>query len=99
MAKFNQQPNKSTSGTNIQEVRQQNAQSAGAGAAGQFGTEFASETNAAQVRKQNAQSAKSGSAGQFGTEFASETNAAQVRKQNQQAESKKNQNAGQFGQS
>ncbi len=70
MAKFNQQPNKSTSGTNIQEVRQQNAQSAGAGAAGQFGTEFASETNAAQVRKQN-----------------------------QQAESKKNQNAGQFGQS
>ena len=32
MAKFNQQPNKTTAGTNIQEVRQQNAQSqAGAG--------------------------------------------------------------------
>lgn len=44
------------SGTNIQQVRQQNAQSANAGAsAGQFGTEFASETNAQQVRQQNAQ--------------------------------------------
>jgi len=65
-----QQPNKSMAGTNIQEVRQQNAQSAGAGAAGQFGTEFGSETNAQEVKKQN-----------------------------QQAESRKNQNAGQFGQS
>lgn len=43
------------SGTNIQQVRQQNAQSANAGAAGSFGTEFASETNAQQVRQQNAQ--------------------------------------------
>ncbi|WP_042356733.1 gamma-type small acid-soluble spore protein [Bacillus rubiinfantis] len=96
MAKFNQQPNKTSVGTNIQEVRQQNAQSAGAG---QFGTEFASETNAAEVRKQNARSAGAGSAGQFGTEFASETNAQEVRQQNQQAESRKSQNSGNFGQS
>ena len=44
MAKFNQQPNKTSAGTNIQEVRQQNAQSSGgasAGSQGQFGTEFA----------------------------------------------------------
>lgn len=98
MAKFNQQPNKTSAGTNIQEVRQQNAGSAGAGSAGQFGTEFASETNAAEVRKQNAQSAQGGSQGQFGTEFGSETNAQEVRKQNQAAEARKNQNAGQFGQ-
>lgn len=44
--------NKTQAGTNIQEVRQQNAQSAGAG---QYGTEFASETNAQEVRKQNQQ--------------------------------------------
>lgn len=50
------QPNQTQAGTNIQEVRQQNAQSAGAtGAAGQYGTEFASETNAAEVRQQNQQ--------------------------------------------
>ena len=37
MAKFNQQPNKTTAGTNVQEVRQQNAQSqGGAGASGQY---------------------------------------------------------------
>jgi small acid-soluble spore protein E (minor gamma-type SASP) len=70
MAKFNQQPNKTQAGTNIQEVRQQNAQSqGGAGAAGQFGTEFASETNAAEVRKQNQQSQANkgqGNSGQFG---------------------------------
>ncbi|EZP78539.1 small, acid-soluble spore protein, gamma-type [Parageobacillus genomosp. 1] len=47
-----QQPNKTAAGTNAQEVRQQNAQSA---QAGQFGTEFAAETNAQQVRQQNAQ--------------------------------------------
>jgi small acid-soluble spore protein E (minor gamma-type SASP) len=46
------QPNQSQAGTNVQEVRQQNAQSAGQG---QFGTEFASETNAAEVRQQNQQ--------------------------------------------
>lgn len=42
--------NKKQTGTNFQEVRQQNAQSAGKG---QFGTEFASETNAKEVRRQN----------------------------------------------
>jgi small acid-soluble spore protein E (minor gamma-type SASP) len=47
------QPNQSQAGTNIQEVRQQNAQSAGR--QGQFGTEFASETNAQEVRQQNQQ--------------------------------------------
>ncbi|MGV2940113.1 gamma-type small acid-soluble spore protein [Mesobacillus sp. LC4] len=47
------QPNKSQAGTNIQEVRQQNAQSAGG--QGQYGTEFASETNAQEVRQQNQQ--------------------------------------------
>ncbi|MBB5326150.1 small acid-soluble spore protein E (minor gamma-type SASP) [Anoxybacillus tepidamans] len=50
------QPNKTVAGTNIQEVRQQNAQSAQAGAAGQFGTEFAAETNIQEVKQQNAQS-------------------------------------------
>jgi small acid-soluble spore protein E (minor gamma-type SASP) len=66
MANFNnQQPNKSQAGTNIQEVRQQNAQAgAGAGGAGAFGTEFASETNAAEVRKQNQQSQANKNAGQ-----------------------------------
>ncbi|MEH7491493.1 gamma-type small acid-soluble spore protein, partial [Neobacillus niacini] len=72
---FNQQPNKTSAGTNIQEVRQQNAQSQGS--AGQFGTEFASQTDAAEVRRQNQQSQSgqgsagtagaTGSAGQFGT--------------------------------
>ncbi|MCL6573021.1 MAG: gamma-type small acid-soluble spore protein [Bacillus sp. (in: Bacteria)] len=104
MAKFNQQPNKTSAGTNIQEVRQQNAQSGqGQGSQGQFGTEFASETNAQEVRQQNAQSAQGqgsqGSQGQFGTEFASQTNAQEVRKQNQAAEARKNQNSGQSGQS
>jgi small acid-soluble spore protein E (minor gamma-type SASP) len=55
MANFNnQQPNKSQAGTNIQEVRQQNAGSQAG--QGQFGTEFASETNAAEVKRQNQQS-------------------------------------------
>jgi small acid-soluble spore protein E (minor gamma-type SASP) len=48
---MNKQPNKTMAGTNIQQVKQQNAQSAG-----QFGTEFASETDAQQVKKYNAQS-------------------------------------------
>jgi small acid-soluble spore protein E (minor gamma-type SASP) len=48
------QPNQSQAGTNIQQVRQQNAQSA-QGGQGQFGTEFASETNAQEVRQQNQQ--------------------------------------------
>jgi small acid-soluble spore protein E (minor gamma-type SASP) len=61
----NQQPNKTQAGTNIQEVRQQNAQSAGQG---QFGTEFASETNAQQVRQQNqqAEAKKAQNSGQSG---------------------------------
>jgi small acid-soluble spore protein E (minor gamma-type SASP) len=104
---FNQQPNKTSAGTNIQEVRQQNAQSQGQGSAGQFGTEFASQTDAAEVRRQNQQSQSgqgsagaTGSAGQFGTEFASQTDAAEVRKQNQQSQANKGQgNSGQFGQS
>jgi small acid-soluble spore protein E (minor gamma-type SASP) len=91
MKQFNKQAGKTSAGTNIQEVRQQNAQSAQAGA-GQFGTEFASETNVQEVRQQNAQSAQAG-AGQFGTEFASETNAQEVRQQNQKAEARKNQNS------
>jgi len=39
-------------GTNIQEVKQQNAQSAGQG---QYGTEFAGETSVAEVKKYNQQ--------------------------------------------
>lgn len=68
MANFNKQPNKSQSGTNIQEVRQQNAQSA-SGAQGQYGTEFASETNAQEVKKQNqqAEARKSKNSGQYGS--------------------------------
>ncbi|MEH7355847.1 gamma-type small acid-soluble spore protein [Neobacillus drentensis] len=77
MANFNQQPNKTSAGTNIQEVRQQNAQSSSGAGAG----------------------ASAGAAGQFGTEFASETNAQEVKQQNQASAAKKNQNAGQFGQS
>lgn len=50
----NKQPNRSMSGTNVSEVRQQNAQSAQG--ASQFGTEFASETDAQEVRQQNQQS-------------------------------------------
>lgn len=70
MANFNQQPNKSQAGTNVQQVRQQNAQSAGSAGAGQFGTEFASETNAAEVRQQNQQSQanKNQNAGSFGNQ-------------------------------
>ncbi len=66
MANFNKQPNKTSAGTNIQEVRQQNAQSAGA--QGQFGTEFASETNAQEVKQQNqqAEARKAKNSGQFG---------------------------------
>ncbi|WP_210367366.1 gamma-type small acid-soluble spore protein [Bacillus sp. REN3] len=45
------QPNQTQAGTNVQQVRQKNAQSA----QGQFGTEFASETNAQEVRQQNQQ--------------------------------------------
>jgi small acid-soluble spore protein E (minor gamma-type SASP) len=54
----NQQPNKTASGTNVQHVKQQNAQSAQGQAGQQFGTEFASETDVQKVKQQNAQSAQ-----------------------------------------
>jgi len=59
-------PNQSQAGTNIQKVRQQNAQSASG--QGQFGTEFASETDAQEVRQQNqqAEANKAKNSGQFG---------------------------------
>ncbi|WP_409253177.1 gamma-type small acid-soluble spore protein [Bacillus sp. SCS-153A] len=50
MAKRNQ----TQSGTNVQHVKQQNAQSQGQ--AGQYGAEFASETDVQHVKQQNAQS-------------------------------------------
>lgn len=58
MAQNNFQAGKTASGTNIQHVKQQNAQSAqggGQAGAGQFGTEFASETNVQHVKQQNQQ--------------------------------------------
>ncbi|PGT80846.1 MULTISPECIES: gamma-type small acid-soluble spore protein [Bacillaceae] len=57
MAQNNFQTGKTASGTNIQHVKQQNAQSAqgSQAGAGQFGTEFASETNVQQVKQQNQQ--------------------------------------------
>lgn len=42
--------NKTQSGTNVQHVKQQNAQ-----AAGKYGTEFASETSTQHVKQANAQ--------------------------------------------
>ncbi|WP_078381751.1 gamma-type small acid-soluble spore protein [Sutcliffiella halmapala] len=54
MANNNQQnqAGKTASGTNIQEVKQQNAQNHQQ----QYGAEFGSETNAQEVKQQNAQS-------------------------------------------
>ncbi|MFD2759599.1 gamma-type small acid-soluble spore protein [Lentibacillus juripiscarius] len=49
-----QQPNQTTAGTNVQQVKKQN-QKAQQGQS-QYGTEFASETDAQEVRKQNQQS-------------------------------------------
>jgi small acid-soluble spore protein E (minor gamma-type SASP) len=67
MANFNQQPNRTSSGTNIQNVRQQNASSSGAG---QFGTEFASDTDVQEVRERNrqAESRKAQNSGQGGSQ-------------------------------
>lgn len=45
--------NRTSSGTNVQNVRQQNAQAAQGNS--QYGTEFASETDVQQVREQNQQ--------------------------------------------
>ena len=50
----NRQAGRTQSGTNIQEVRQQNAQSASGQQ--QFGSEFASETDVQEVRQRNSQS-------------------------------------------
>ncbi|GAA0441147.1 hypothetical protein GCM10008983_17760 [Lentibacillus halophilus] len=50
----NQQPNKTVSGTNVQQVKKQN-QKAQQGQS-QYGTEFASETDVQEVKKQNQQS-------------------------------------------
>jgi small acid-soluble spore protein E (minor gamma-type SASP) len=68
MTNFNQQPRRSAAGTNIQEVRQQNANSAGSGQ--QFGQEFASETDVQEVREQNrqAESRKGQNSGQGGSQ-------------------------------
>ncbi|WP_428909526.1 gamma-type small acid-soluble spore protein [Niallia sp. Krafla_26] len=57
----------SQSGTNIQQVRQQNAQSAGAG---QYGTEFASETDVQEVKERNARAEanKAKNSGQMGNQ-------------------------------
>ncbi|MBS4220142.1 gamma-type small acid-soluble spore protein [Bacillus sp. FJAT-49711] len=54
------------SGTNVQKVRQQNAQSATG--QGNFGTEFGSETDAQQVKKQNqqAEANKAKNSGNYG---------------------------------
>lgn len=61
------QPNRSQAGTNIQQVRQQNASSASS--QGSYGTEFASETNVQEVRQQNqqAEANKAKNSGQFGS--------------------------------
>jgi small acid-soluble spore protein E (minor gamma-type SASP) len=61
------QPNQTQSGTNIQQVRQQNAASAGTG---QFGTEFASETDVQEVRQRNqqAEANKAKNSGQMGNQ-------------------------------
>jgi len=50
-------PKKSKAGTNINEVKKKNQQSAQA-QPGQYGTEFAEETDAQTVKKQNQQSAQ-----------------------------------------
>ena len=61
------QPNQTQSGTNIQQVRQQNA-AAGAAGQGQFGTEFASETDVQEVKQRNqqAEANKAKNSGQYG---------------------------------
>ncbi|WP_416825605.1 gamma-type small acid-soluble spore protein [Ectobacillus polymachus] len=85
------QMNKTSAGTDIQQVRKQNAQSA----QGTYATEFASETNVQEVKQQNAQSAQAKSGSQsYLTEFAPETatNVQEVKQQNAQAESRKSQN-------
>ncbi|MGG4264454.1 gamma-type small acid-soluble spore protein [Peribacillus simplex] len=48
--------NKSQAGTDVQQVKKQNAQSQQGQSQGQFGTEFASETNVQEVKQQNQKS-------------------------------------------
>lgn len=50
-------PKKTKAGTNAQQVKKQNQQSAQA-QPGQYGTEFGEETDAQQVKQQNKQSAQ-----------------------------------------
>ncbi|SHG52797.1 small acid-soluble spore protein E (minor gamma-type SASP) [Ornithinibacillus halophilus] len=50
----NNNPKQTSSGTNVQHVKQQNQKAAQG--QGQYGTEFASETDAQQVRQQNQKS-------------------------------------------
>lgn len=59
---------KSQAGTNVEKVRQQNAQSTGAGAQGNYGTEFGSETDVQSVKERNkkAEQNKAKNAGNFG---------------------------------
>ena len=59
-------PNQTQAGTNIQQVRQQNA--GATSGQGQFGTEFASETDVQEVRQQNqrAEANKARNSSQFG---------------------------------
>ena len=100
MANFNNQPNKTSAGTNIQQVRQQNAQSAQGGAAHMVLNLRAKQMlNKLDNKMHNLLKSSQSAQGAFGTEFASETNAAEVRQQNQQSQARKSQNSGQFGQS
>ncbi|MCA1054420.1 gamma-type small acid-soluble spore protein [Rossellomorea aquimaris] len=60
------QPNQTQSGTNVQHVKQQNAQAGQAQQ--QYGTEFASETSAQHVKQQNqqAEANKAKASGKYG---------------------------------
>ncbi len=50
----NKHSNKTASGTDVQHVKQKNAQAS----SGKYGTEFASETDVQHVKRQNAQANK-----------------------------------------
>ena len=86
-------PNKTTAGTNVQQVQKHNQKAAQSQTPGQqnkkYGTEFAAEANAAtnaqEVKQQNEMAAQ----GQYETEFAEETNAQTVKKQNKKSQAKK----------
>ncbi|HLQ72478.1 MAG TPA: gamma-type small acid-soluble spore protein [Bacillota bacterium] len=82
-------PNKTTAGTNVQQVKKHNQKAAQGQASSQqnqqYGAEFASETNVQDVKRQNQAAAQ----GQYDTEFGDETSAQNVKKQNQQSQAKK----------